>query len=98
MFVAKSIKVIWFLVCFAGNVYQVAQISENFFEYQIVTTINVNYPAMFLVPAISVCLFEIHVTNIEKLMELKPNLKEDLNISSLSKEEFSEKINGHDNR
>lgn len=84
----KCIKVIWFLICFGGNLYQVTQISLDYLEYQIVTTINVNFPDFFNVPAINVCLYETQIVNLGKLFKYKPTIKSELNFTKLTNEEI----------
>lgn len=86
-------KTIWFAVCFIGNVFQIVKISDQFFKYEIVTTISVSFPDIFVAPAISVCFFEIELVDWDKLILIKPNVKQQLNMSSLSNEEITQKIN-----
>lgn len=89
---ATIVKISWFLVCFAANLYQIQQISSDFFNYQIVTTIDVKFPETFHVPAITFCFFEAEIVNWDKLEQVKPDVKEKLNVSSLSDEEIIKKI------
>lgn len=89
---ATTFKIAWLLVCIAGNLYQVEQISHDFFQYQIVTTISVRFPDKFQVPAISFCASEAEVVNWNKLEAIKPDVKEKLNATSLSDEEIIRKI------
>ena len=63
------LKLSWFVICFSGNLYQIGQISDDFMQYQIVTTINVNFPDTFTAPAVSVCFFETDVVDWDKLEE-----------------------------
>lgn len=86
------LKLIWFCVCFSGNLYQIGQISDDFFRYQIVTTVNINFPDSFVAPAPSLCLYEVDIVDWKKLLILKPDVKERLNDSSLSNEEMDRKI------
>lgn len=88
MLFSKVIKAVWFLICLSGNIYQVGKIANDFFQYQIVTTINVNYPETFILPALSVCLFQHQVSNLEKLIQMNPNWTTASNYTSLSDEEI----------
>lgn len=89
-FLSSTFKLIWFFICFVGNMYQIGQISNQFFRYEIVTTVNLNFPDIFTAPAISVCFYEIEIVNWDRMESIKPNIKEDLNISQLSENEINE--------
>lgn len=72
--------------------YQIGQISNQFFQYEIVTTVNLNFPDIFTAPAMSVCFYEIEIVDWDKMEKFKPTIKEDLNISQLSDNEINEKL------
>lgn len=76
------LKLIWFIACFTGSIYQIGQTSDQFLKYETVTTISIKFPDIFIAPAISDCFFEVELIEWEKLIELKPKIKKDLNISA----------------
>ena len=90
--IVTVLKVIWFIFCLSGNLYQIAEIASDFFSYQIVTTINVNFPETFLAPAMGVCLYEIQIADLDKLEAVRPTFKEDLNMSSWTNDQIHHKL------
>lgn len=78
------LKLFWFSICFIGNLYQIIQISSDYFQYEIVTTIIVNFPLKFSAPAQTICFHETRTINWDKLLLIKPNIRDDLNISHLN--------------
>lgn len=91
-YVVFAFKLSWFAICLIGNMYQIGQISDQFFKYEIVTTINVNFPSKFTAPAINFCFYEVELVDWNKLVAIKPTIKEELNLSSLSNEEIIRKV------
>ena len=51
----KIFQVIWFILCTLGNIYQVEQMTHNYFEYKITTTTMISYPEKYVMPKISIC-------------------------------------------
>lgn len=86
--ITTSLKVIWFLVCIAGNIYQITKISSGYLEYQIFSTINVNFPYSLEAPSMGICFYETQIADLDMLESVNPSFKEDLNISSLTNEEI----------
>ena len=80
-----SLKAFWFVVCFAGNIYQIAQITELYMSYRISTSVTVDFPKEFIAPSISFCFYAVDIVNWDKLFAIKPQLRSnmDKNISSL---------------
>lgn len=91
-YVSSTFKLFWFVICFSGNIYQIGQISGQFFKYEIITTISVNFPEKFTAPAINICFFEVELVDWDKLISVNPNIKEELNMSLLSNEEVIRKV------
>ena len=52
----RIFQVIWFFFCTLGNIYQVEQISQNYFSYKISTSVMVNFPAKYIMPKLSMCI------------------------------------------
>lgn len=90
--ITTSLKVIWFLACLAGNIYQITEISSDYLAYQIVTTINVNFPYSLQAPSMGVCFFENQIADLDVLESVNPSFREELNISSLTNEEIIDEI------
>lgn len=86
------LKFFWFTICAIGNLFQIGEITDQFFKYEIVTTINVNFPDTFTAPAISSCFYQVELVDWSKLLGLKPRIKEQINMSSSSIEEIIEEI------
>lgn len=92
LFLKKIFKYLWLLICIAGNLYQVEQITSNYLQYQIVTTTSVQFPAEFKVPSLSLCVSETEIVNWEKLETTKPGIKDKLNLTNLSDQEIITKL------
>lgn len=82
-------KVIWFILFFLGNVYQIGEISSNYFAYQITTTIQANFPNEFLIPSLGICFYETQLIKWNELQIIIPNIKSELNLTSLTNEELN---------
>ena len=91
-YIVFAFKLSWFAICFTGNMYQIGQISDQFFKYEITTTISVNFPSKFIAPAINFCFNEVELVDWDKVVAIKPTIKEELNLSSLSNEEINRKV------
>lgn len=85
-------KLFWLIICSIGNIYQVSRICSEFFKYEIVSTVNADFPDIFIAPALSICLDEIELVNFDKLERIKPNIKKLLNYQSYSDEKAHEEL------
>lgn len=93
MDVVKTIfRVLFLFLCIIGNIYQVEQITENYFQYEAVTMTSVEYPEKFTVPAITFCNLEVEIINWDKLKATQPEIMSKLNLTSLSDEEIIDVI------
>lgn len=91
-FITRILKIIWLSICIAGNIYQVEQICNHYLQYLIVTATSVKFPTEFNVPIMSYCAYETEIVDWDKLEVMKPDIKEKLNMSTLSKEEIIRKM------
>lgn len=91
-YIRITIKLFWLTLCTIGNVFQIAEISNQFFQYDIVSTVSVHFPDIFTAPAVSFCFNEIELVNFDKLQLLKPKIKKQLNLESASNEEVHDKL------
>lgn len=85
-------KLVWLAICSVGNFYQIGEISDQFFKYDIVSAVTVSFPDVFIAPAISVCLNEIELVDMNKFEEINPSIKEQFNFTTLTDEEIREKL------
>lgn len=78
----KALKFVWLMVCLSCNMYQVGEISTEFFKYEVSTLITVKYPDNLLLPKLGICYNEIQLINWEELPKIKPNIIADLSVNS----------------
>ena len=69
------LSTLWFLVCIAGNVYQIVQITDHYLKYEIQTTVTVDFPKEFVAPTVSYCFKSVEIINWQKLLAKRPFLK-----------------------
>lgn len=85
-------RVVWLSLCFFGNGYQITEIADTFFKYGLVTTVHVNFPKTIIPPAMEICFQKMDITRWDMMMKLKPDIKKQLNMSTLSDDELEAEI------
>lgn len=94
------LKDLWLLICILGNAYQVIQISDLYFRYDVVTIVNIDFPKKMQSPAFTVCLYTVDIIKWPEAVKLRPQLITQLEADkvNLSSIETSVKVWGHDQK
>ena len=90
------LSTIWFVVCVLGNIYQVAKISALYFQYDMSTTVLVNFPKNFTCPSISFCFSTIDLVVWDKVFKKKPGIRAKMNLTDVSIQELQNRTQNMD--
>lgn len=69
--VKVTVKLIFWLICFVGIVYQVATVSKIYFAYKINTVVTMNYPQFVIRPSMTICFNTVEIFDWTKLSKTK---------------------------
>ena len=78
------LKDLWLIICIAGNVYQVTQISELYFNYDVVTIVKIDFPRTFRLPSFTICLYTTDIVKWSEAMKIRPRLMEQFAADNIS--------------
>ncbi|KAI1292355.1 hypothetical protein HDE_07600 [Halotydeus destructor] len=73
--VRLKFRAFWLCLCLLGNAYQIYHLSDRYFDYDVSTTVNINYPENFEPPASTICFDLMGMVRMNEAMERWPDFK-----------------------